>query len=56
MTSSVKTIRRVYRCRDEIDGVAATLRAMHPDFRYQPIADPEELGNAGAGQMGRGPL
>ena len=32
---------------DEIDRVAATLRAMHPDFRYQPIAEPEELGNAG---------
>jgi len=38
---------RVYRGRDEIDRVAATLRAMHPDFRYQPIAEPEELGNAG---------
>jgi hypothetical protein len=23
------------------------LRAMHPHFRYQPIAEPEELGNAG---------
>jgi SnoaL-like domain len=38
---------RVYRGRDEIDRVAGTLRAMHPDFRYQPIADPGELGNAG---------
>jgi len=38
---------RVYRGRDEIDHVAGTLRAMHPDFRYQPIAEPEELGNAG---------
>ena len=38
---------RVYRGRDEIDRVAATLRAMHPDFRYQPIGEPEELGNAG---------
>jgi len=38
---------RVYRGRDEIDRVAATLRALHPDFRYQPIAEPEELGNAG---------
>ena len=37
----------VYRGRDEIDRVAGTLRAMHPDFRYQPIAEPEELGNAG---------
>jgi hypothetical protein len=38
---------RVYRARDEIDRVAGTFRAMHPDFRYQPIAEPEELGNAG---------
>jgi len=38
---------RVYRGRDEIDRVAGKLRAMHPDFRYQPIAEPEELGNAG---------
>src|ERR1700751_249705 len=38
---------RVYRGRDEIDRVAGTLRAMHPDFRYQPIAEPEELGNPG---------
>ena len=38
---------RVYRGRDEIDRVAGTLRAMHPDFRYQPIAEPEELGNGG---------
>ena len=38
---------RVYRGRDEIDRVAGTLRAMHPDFRYQPIAEPEELGDAG---------
>jgi hypothetical protein len=38
---------RVYRGRDAINNVAGTLRAMHPDFRYQPIAEPEELGNAG---------
>ena len=38
---------RVYRGREEIDRVAGTLRAMHPDFRYQPIGEPEELGNAG---------
>jgi hypothetical protein len=38
---------RVYRGHDEIDRVAGMLRAMHPDFRYQPIAEPEELGNAG---------
>ena len=32
---------------DEIDRVAAAIRATHPDFRYQPIAKPEELGNGG---------
>jgi SnoaL-like domain len=37
----------VYRGRDEIDRVAGTIRATHPDFRYQPIAKPEELGNGG---------
>jgi hypothetical protein len=37
----------VYRGRDEIDRVAGALRATHPDFRYQPIAQPEELGNGG---------
>jgi SnoaL-like domain len=37
----------VYRGRDEIDRVAATIRATHPDFRYEPIAEPEELGNGG---------
>jgi hypothetical protein len=39
--------RRVYRGRDEIDHVAGAIRATHPDFRYQPIAAPEELGNGG---------
>jgi hypothetical protein len=32
---------------DEIDRIAGALRATHPDFRYQPIAPPEELGNGG---------
>src|SRR5882724_11505429 len=36
-----------YRGRDEIDRVAGAIRATHPDFRYQPIAEPEELGNGG---------
>jgi len=39
--------RGVYRGRDEIDRVAGAIRATHPDFRYQPIAGPEELGNGG---------
>ena len=39
--------RGVYRGRDEIGLVAGAIRATHPDFRYQPIAEPEELGNGG---------
>jgi len=27
--------------------VASAIKATHPDFRYQPIAGPEELGNCG---------
>jgi hypothetical protein len=37
----------VYRGRDEIDRIAGTIKATHPDFRYQPIAAPEEVGNGG---------
>jgi hypothetical protein len=36
----------VYRGRDEIDRIAGGIRATHPDFRYQSIAKPEELGMA----------
>jgi hypothetical protein len=36
-----------HRGRDEIDRVAGEIRATHLDFRYQPIAEPEELGNGG---------
>jgi hypothetical protein len=36
-----------YRGRDEIDRIASAIRATHPDFRYQPIAEPEELGYGG---------
>ncbi len=39
--------RGVYRGRDEIDRVAGAIKATHPDFLYQPIAPPEELGNGG---------
>ena len=50
----------VYRGRDEIDRIAGAIRATHPDFRYQPIAAPEELGNGGrlkweAGRPGEAP-
>jgi hypothetical protein len=37
----------VHRGRDEIDRVAAVIKATHPDFQYQQIAEPEELGNGG---------
>ena len=50
----------VHRGRDEIDRIAGEIRATHPDFRYQPISKPEELGNAGrvqwvAGRPGEPP-
>lgn len=37
----------VHRGRDEIDRVAGAIRATHPDFQYQLIAEPEELDNGG---------
>ena len=37
----------VYRGRDEVDRIAGEVKATHPDFRYQPIAEPEEVGNGG---------
>ena len=36
-----------HRGREAIDCVAGAIRATHPDFQYQPIAEPEELGNGG---------
>ncbi len=36
----------IYRGRDEIDRIAGVIKATHPDFQYQPISPPEELGNA----------
>jgi hypothetical protein len=37
----------VYRGRDAIDRIAGAIRATHPDFSYQPIAEPEEVGDGG---------
>jgi SnoaL-like domain len=50
----------VYRGRDEIDRIAGEIRATHPDFRYQPIAEPEVSGDGGrvpwvAGRPGEAP-
>lgn len=36
-----------YRGRDEIDRIAGVIKAAHPDFRYQPLSPPEEVGNGG---------
>ena len=44
----------VYRGREEIDRVAGAVRATHPDFRYQPKAEPEEVGNSGRVQWLKG--
>jgi hypothetical protein len=35
-----------HRGRDEIHRIAGVIKATHPDFQYQPIAPPEELGDA----------
>ena len=50
----------VYRGRNEIDRIAGEIRATHLDFRYQPIAEPEQAGNGGrvrwvAGRAGEAP-
>ncbi len=50
----------VHRGRDEIDRVAGAIRAAHPDFRYQPIAEADELVNGGrirwvSGRLGEAP-
>src|SRR6202051_2031219 len=42
----------IYRGRDEIDRIAGVIKATHPDFRYQPIAEPDVSGDRGRGQWG----
>ena len=37
----------VYRGPDEIDRIAGAIRATHPEFQYQEIAEPEEVGDGG---------
>ena len=39
--------KNVYRGRTEIDRIAGALREMHRDFTYQPLTEPEEVGNGG---------
>ena len=52
--------RNVYRGRDAIDRIAGVIKATHPDFSYQPIAEPEEVGDGGrvqwvSGRLGEAP-
>jgi len=52
--------KRVHHGREEIERVAGAIRATHPDFQYQIIAEPEELGNGGriqwiSGRQGEAP-
>jgi hypothetical protein len=43
------------RGRDAIDRIAGAVKATHPEFRYQPIAEPEESGDAGRVRWVSGP-
>jgi hypothetical protein len=49
-----------YRGRGEIDRIAGVIKATHPDFQYQPLAPPEEIGDGGrvrwvSGSPGKAP-
>jgi hypothetical protein len=37
----------IFRGRDAIHRIAGVLKATHPDFQYQPLAPPEEIGDGG---------
>jgi SnoaL-like protein len=39
--------RGIFRGRAEIDRIAGLIKPTHPDFKYQPLSPPEELGDAG---------
>lgn len=50
----------VFRGRDAIHEIAGVIRSQHPDYRYQPLAEPEEAGEGGrvrwvSGAPGRPP-
>ena len=50
-----------FRGYDEIDRIAGEIKATHPDFQYQPIAEPEIVGDGGrvqwvAGRPGEPPV
>ena len=37
----------IFRGCDETDRIAGVIKATHPDFEYQPLFPPEELGDGG---------
>lgn len=37
----------VFRGRDAIHEIAGVIKAKNPDYRYQPLAEPEQTGEAG---------
>jgi hypothetical protein len=37
----------IYRSRDAVAHIAGKIKATRPDFRYQPISPPEEIGDGG---------
>src|SRR5580765_6968349 len=43
----------IYRGRDEIDRIAGVIKGAHPDFQYQPLAPPEEMGDGGRADSSR---
>jgi SnoaL-like domain len=48
------------RGRDAIDAIAGKVKATHPSYRYQPLAPPDEIGDAGrvrwvSGEPGKKP-
>ena len=50
----------VFRGRDQIHEIAGVIRSQHPDYRYHPLADPEETGEGGrvrwiSGSPGKAP-
>src|ERR1700754_2348653 len=44
-----------FRGRDEIHRIAGVIKATHPDFRYQPIAEPDVTGDGGRIRWVSGP-
>ncbi|HKC15712.1 MAG TPA: hypothetical protein VKC11_03300 [Steroidobacteraceae bacterium] len=41
----------IYYGRDERDRIAGVFKGNHPDFRYQPISPPEEIGGGSVGSL-----